>query len=223
LIGAGFFLYHQHINSTDGPVLLNDEDAAYRTLFFHQRIVKFLSKHPEQRSMQTLADLIKEILPPFQGIEQNSEVFNHLSQTDEKLSPTDKEIEMLQTLIYTLPGEPPIASPFDLTNPQQQWLKPLVELRREYEVFNQGTLNIYATDQVSQLLAYELRRDDNRAYVIFNFSYDVHTIPLPFGFMSSTKIKLWQSDNPTIREFVTRSQLSIRPFSSAIIIVGKLR
>jgi hypothetical protein len=61
---------------------------------------------------------------------------------------------------------------------------------------------------------------NTRAFIAFNFSFDTHELPLPFGFMASTKVRMWQSDATKIQTFVTSQALTIRPYTAVIVIVG---
>jgi len=103
-----------------------------------------------------------------------------------------------------------------------QWrayLKSLQALIDEYKVLQRGAIEIYEADNQRQLFAYRLTSSDARAFVAFNFSFDLQQMPLPFGFMASTKISLWQSDMDEVQTFVTSQPLMIRPFTAMIVIV----
>ncbi len=96
----------------------------------------------------------------------------------------------------------------------------LAELSQDYPVLVQGNFQIYAADNAIGVLAYSRRNDQKRAYIAYNLSFDVHEMPLPFGFMSSTKVSLWESDVGQLRTFVTSSPLLIRPLTAVIVLVG---
>jgi hypothetical protein len=75
-------------------------------------------------------------------------------------------------------------------------------------------------DDEKKLLAYQRTNEQgHRVYVAFNMSFDTHPLPLPLGFMASTKIKLWQTDVPVAKTFVTQQPISMRPFSAAIVVI----
>lgn len=96
----------------------------------------------------------------------------------------------------------------------------LAELSQDYPVLVQGDFQIYAADNAIGVLAYSRRSGPQRAYIAYNLSFDIHEIPLPFGFMSSTKVSLWESDVGLLRTFVTSSPLLIRPLTAVIVLVG---
>ncbi len=62
-------------------------------------------------------------------------------------------------------------------------------------------------------------RLEDSELIAYNLSFDVHEMPLPFGFMSSTKVTMWQSDAPKKRSFVTNSTHIIHPYTVALAIV----
>jgi len=80
-------------------------------------------------------------------------------------------------------------------------------------------IRIYEVDVANQLFAYELRLKDARAYVMYNFSFDTHPLPLPLGFMASTKVTLYRTDNPQPKRFVTSGPLSITYHSAVVVVV----
>jgi hypothetical protein len=106
-------------------------------------------------------------------------------------------------------------------NPQwATYVQSLTTLSQNFEVFTQGDLEIYEADNVSGLFAYKRTQGTTRAFIAFNFSFDQHELPLPFGFMASTKVTMWQSDSTDIQTFVTSQALTIRPYTAVIVIVG---
>lgn len=102
----------------------------------------------------------------------------------------------------------------------QLFFQSLANLSQDYEVLRLGDLTLYEADNKHQLLAYSRRYNNTRAFIAYNLSFDVHEMPLPFGFMSSTKVTMWQSDAPKKRSFVTNSPLIIHPYTVALVIVG---
>lgn len=98
--------------------------------------------------------------------------------------------------------------------------KSLIQLRKNNPVLVNGKLEYYTADDDKSVLAY-LRTNENgeRVYVAFNLSFDTHPMPLPLGFMASTKVSLWQSDAPEIKTFVTQQPISMRPMTASIVII----
>ena len=101
-----------------------------------------------------------------------------------------------------------------------EYLQSLSKLAQMYPAFHQGRTEIYAAANEKKLLAFSRIYKKTRVFIAVNLSFETHEMPLPFGFMSSTKVLMWESDNIQIREFVTQSGISILPYTSAIIIVG---
>jgi hypothetical protein len=95
----------------------------------------------------------------------------------------------------------------------------LMSFIEQYGPLATAKMRIYEVDVANQLFAYELRFDDARAYVMYNFSFDTHPLPLPLGFMASTKITLYRTDNPKFERFVTNGPLSITYHSVVVVIV----
>jgi hypothetical protein len=102
----------------------------------------------------------------------------------------------------------------------KDYLKSLSKLTQMYPAFHKGRTEIYAADNETKLLAFSRIYKNTRVFIAVNLSFETHEIPLPFGFMSSTKVLMWESDNIQLREFVTQSAITISPYTSAIIIVG---
>jgi hypothetical protein len=102
----------------------------------------------------------------------------------------------------------------------QEFVASLKALDEYIAVFRHGEIDIYEANNDSSLFAYKRTKGNTRAFIAFNFSFDTQELPLPFGFMTSTKVSMWQSDAPELRTFVTSQALSIRPFTAVILIVG---
>ena len=96
----------------------------------------------------------------------------------------------------------------------------LETLSSQYTVFHQGRIDIYEANNQLGLFALQRTKNKARAFVALNLSYEIHELPLPMGFMNSTKVTIWRSDAPETRTFVTNGKLSISPLSSVIVIVG---
>ena len=116
-----------------------------------------------------------------------------------------------------LPREPdPVAFDPELVD----FYRSLIQLRKEHPVLIDGDIDYYEMDDEKKLLAYQRTNEQgHRVYVAFNMSFDTHPLQLPLGFMASTKIKLWQTDVPVAKTFVTQQPISMRPFSAAIVVI----
>jgi len=90
---------------------------------------------------------------------------------------------------------------------------------QQYGPLATADMRIYEVDAANKLFAYELRFEDARVYVMYNFSFDTHPLPLPLGFMASTKVTLYSTDNPKFNRFVTSGPLSITYHSAVVVIV----
>ncbi|MGB3726326.1 MAG: hypothetical protein WA981_11210 [Glaciecola sp.] len=121
-------------------------------------------------------------------------------------------------------ASPPYLHPQDQSRLQTDSLNAYYEslqaLHNAHNILLSHAIEIYEASDDTQLFAYQMRINDKRAYVAYNFSFDIHTMPLPFGFMASTKVLMWQSDAQGVDEFVTSTPLMIRPLTAVIIIVG---
>jgi hypothetical protein len=89
----------------------------------------------------------------------------------------------------------------------------------QYGPLATADIRIYEVDVTNKLFAYELRFESARLWVMYNFSFDTHPLPLPLGFMASTKVTLYRTDNPKFERFVTNGPLSITYHSAVIVIV----
>lgn len=119
-------------------------------------------------------------------------------------------LEMLQA-VTVLPSPP--------SNKMSADVLTLTSFIEQYGPLARADMRIYEVDVANQLFAYELRFEDARAYVMYNFSFDTHPLPLPLGFMASTKVTLYRTDNPEFKRFVTSGPLSITYHSAVVVIV----
>ncbi len=119
-------------------------------------------------------------------------------------------LEMLQA-VTVLPSPP--------LNTMSTEVLTLTSFIEQYGQLDSADMRIYEVDVANQLFAYELRFEDARAYVMYNFSFDTHPLPLPLGFMASTKVTLYRTDNPEFKRFVTNGPLSITYHSGVVVIV----
>lgn len=90
----------------------------------------------------------------------------------------------------------------------------------KHPVLNTGEFEIYHADNEQRLLAYKRRLGNKSAFIAYNLSFDMHEMPLPFGFMASTKVTVWGSDTQSPQTFVSNSPIIIHPFTVMVIIVG---
>jgi hypothetical protein len=118
--------------------------------------------------------------------------------------------EMLQA-VTVLPSPP--------SNTMSADVLTLTSFIEQYGPLARADMRIYEVDVANQLFAYELRFEDARVYVMYNFSFDTHPLPLPLGFMASTKVTLYRTDNPEFKRFVTSGPLSIAYHSAVVVIV----
>ncbi|AUC86856.1 hypothetical protein CW735_00545 [Alteromonas sp. MB-3u-76] len=124
-----------------------------------------------------------------------------------------RERRLLETLqaVTVLPSPP--------SNTMSADVLTLTSFIEQYGPLARADMRIYEVDVANQLFAYELRFEDARAYVMYNFSFDTHPMPLPLGFMASTKVTLYRTDNPEFKRFVTNGPLSITYHSAVVVIV----
>lgn len=100
------------------------------------------------------------------------------------------------------------------------YVKSLRAFVAQFAHLDKSKVEFYTDDLAQNILAYYRSNDQHqRLFAIFNLTYDFHPIPFPLGFMSSTKIKIWRTDDPETREFVTNQTLYLRPLSGAIVLV----
>jgi hypothetical protein len=135
-----------------------------------------------------------------------------------------QRVRLYLTFQYTIFGTPLLSQgDLVLANSQPEWhqfYRSLAKLRNDFGASLQHLPKVYYANNEEKLFAYQKQdKGGARFYVVFNFSFDIQTMPLPLGFMRSTKIKLWQTDSSQIESFVTDQPLMIRPFSAAIVIV----
>jgi hypothetical protein len=95
----------------------------------------------------------------------------------------------------------------------------LIQIRRDYPFLRSGTLEWYATDPDAGALAYRITNEERQHILVAINVSDQHLeLPLPFGFMAVSKIKLWASYDPTVRELVTSKPVAL-PARSAVVVI----
>jgi hypothetical protein len=125
---------------------------------------------------------------------------------------------LVNTFLFTLLGdtESILALP-----KQDDVLQSLNNMVNTYPVFNDATAELYDLRLEQKTFAFERKGENNvRAYIAFNLSFDVQEMPLPLGFMSSTKVTVWRSDLPELDTFVTNQAFVMPALSAIIVIVG---
>ena len=133
------------------------------------------------------------------------------SNLSSSLSGREKRLLEVLQAVTVLPSPP--------SNTMSADVLTLTSFIEQYDPLARADMRIYEVDVANQLFAYELRFEDARAYVMYNFSFDTHPLPLPLGFMASTKVTLYRTDNPEFKRFVTSGPLSITYHSSVVVIV----
>jgi hypothetical protein len=134
-----------------------------------------------------------------------------------------QRLAMYLTHQFTSAGTVLMTSPdILLTQQDKNWnsfYSSLIELRERYVGLFVQKSTVYEADNERRLLAFRTKTSAGEAaYIVYNFSFDIHEVPLPFGFMTSTKVTLWQSDTANVTTFVTDAPLMISPYSAVIII-----
>lgn len=135
-----------------------------------------------------------------------------------------QRIRLYLSFQYTIFGTPLLSQgDLVLASSKPEWhdlYRSLANLRDDFGATLQQAPKVYYANNEEKLFAYQKQnKDGTRIYIVFNLSFDIHVMPLPLGFMNSTKIKLWQTDTIQIENFVTDQPLMIRAFSAAIVIV----
>ncbi|MEM0912286.1 MAG: DUF3459 domain-containing protein, partial [Pseudomonadota bacterium] len=123
---------------------------------------------------------------------------------------------------FTQPGAP-IISVGDVVKSDKSlvtFYQSLIALRKSYPLLTDGKVSFYEMDDENNVLAYAREnKDGERIYIAFNMSSKSLKMPTPLGFMSSTKVRVWQSNFPKLREFVTQGPITMRPLTATIMII----
>ena len=97
----------------------------------------------------------------------------------------------------------------------------LIALRQSTPWLHEGQLEWYAADAQAPVLAYRLTNDKRQHILVaVNVSEGHEQLPLPSGFMAVSKVRLWTSYDPTIRELVTSKPI-VLPARSAVVVIDK--
>jgi hypothetical protein len=147
-----------------------------------------------------------------------------LNQLPAKIDLLEKHIQLFWAHQVTFSGRVFLSADdhqrVETNEKYKNYIASLSELALRYPAFHKGSIEIYEADNERRLFAFSRTYKKTRVFIATNLSFETHEMPLPFGFMSSTKVVMWESDNTNIREFVTQSAIAILPFTTAIIIVG---
>jgi len=101
----------------------------------------------------------------------------------------------------------------------QEVYRSLIRLRRQSARLRAGKRGWYAADDDAGVLAYRFTNDArHQLLVAINVSDTHHELPLPFGFMADSKVRLWASYDPAIHEIVTSRPVML-PARSAVVVL----
>ncbi|WP_269518635.1 hypothetical protein [Alteromonas sp. BMJM2] len=203
---AGAMWFFQNQQSEPKP----SYTEPWRSAVWNNALCRFFAVSSDKRDVALLNEGLSKAL----GNEEVStavETCPALSSLSSNLSAREVRLfEMLQS-VTVLPGSP--------LNTADNNALALMSFIEQYGPLTTADMRVYEVDIDNKLFAYELRFKDARAYVMYNFSFDTHPLPLPLGFMASTKITLYRTDNPTFKRFVTSGPLSITYHSAVVVIV----
>ncbi|MEQ3647945.1 hypothetical protein [Alteromonas sp.] len=162
---------------------------------------------------QKTAESTNTTEPPCSALAYISANISANSSANFSSSLSERETRLLEMLqaVTVLPS-PPLST----LSAEALTLTAFIE---QYGPLASADIRIYEVDVANKLFAYELRFKDASAYVMYNFSFDTHPLPLPLGFMASTKVSLYRTDNPQPRRFVTSGPLSITYHSAVVVVV----
>jgi hypothetical protein len=163
-----------------------------------QALADFAGQSEAERAITSL----RQIIQSFPALSQTP-----TAKTAERLSILDEPVALIYT---TLTGE-------KIT--ENKGLSALFEHPISRDVFGKIPPEVYVEAPQKGIIGYHFRHPDKRVYVILNLSYDHHEVPFPLGFMTSTKISIWQTDAPQFETFVTQQPLSIRPRTAIVVVV----
>lgn len=189
LLGFGVMYFLQEASSEPPKV-------SYTPMQFSGAMAEFMSVPEDVRNVSLIGHYINQ-----------SKVFSVGETSEDK-----RLLPMLNVIASTTLGPEQSTLPHPQQRVFKDWLTP-------YWQSGVVMTKTYLTDVENQLLGYEIRTNDARIYVILNFSYDVHSLPFPLGFMSSTKVQLWRTDSQQIETFVTQWPLSVTGMSAVIVVV----
>ena len=206
--GIAFFMCTEKGDKSDAQTSVLNEK---RARLISQAACNLLKEKDEKRSVNILANVLSDAFssePSQLALEQQ------VSQCEQPLD--EREATLLTTLFLTLPLGQENALLLHNFSLQKNTALQLKQALKSDVV---GAFDVYHTDEMRQLLAFSVTTEERRIYAAVNLSYDTHEMPLPLGFMASTKVKLWKSDAVELSEFVTQGPLSIAAFSTALVIL----
>lgn len=207
--GISFFMFTEKADTqSDAQTSAFNEK---RARLISQAVCNLLKEKDEKRSVNMLANVLSDVF----SSEPSELAFKQQgSQCKQPLD--EREIALLTTLFLTLPLDKDNALLLHNFSLQKNTALELTETLKSDAA---GTFSVYHVDEIKQLLAFSVIKEKRRIYAAVNLSYDTHEMPLPLGFMASTKVKLWKSDAGELSEFVTQGPLSIAAFSTALVIL----
>jgi hypothetical protein len=101
----------------------------------------------------------------------------------------------------------------------QEVYRSLIRLRTQSARLREGKREWYAADDEAGVLAYRFTNDARQQLLVaISVSDNHHELPLPFGFMADSKVRLWASYDPAIREIVTSRPVML-PARSAVVVL----
>jgi len=183
---------------------------------FSKQLQSFITPSKTNNSQkQTNIDLGSRAINNIQALSQSKAI-------PAKIDLMTTDLGLLMTHQMTFYGELFAVEQAQITqfDRLQAIVNSLDQVLRAYPVFSYGKTQVYAADDEYKLLAYQRSLNRTRAFIAFNHDFETHEMPLPFGFMASSKVKVWRSDQTEIVEFVTTGPLSIQAKTAVIVLIG---
>lgn len=211
-------------------------NSAQKAQWQHASAALFLHSSPKP-DMLGAAERFNSMLLPEQASEQalqtaifDYSVFTSAFKNKQISAPEAAQERMLQRIQLLLAHQYMSFERVELPSPLNtlitehselaEYSESVKALVNEYPVLSTGKFEIYEANNEQSLLAYSRRINNTPAFIAYNLSFDVHEMPLPFGFMASTKVTVWESGDLQTRSFVTSSPILVRPFSAVVVLVG---
>jgi len=204
LAGAIWFFQTQHSQ----PTLEFAEP--WRRAVWSNAVCSFFSVNSDKRDVALLNDGLSKAL----GAEEAETAIQTCSERS-NLSAREAHLVQMLNVVNVFPNQPLT----DLDADVDADIITLTSFIEQYGPLTTAEMRIYEADVANKVFAYELRFENARIYVMYNFSFDTHPLPLPLGFMASTKVTLYRTDNSKFKRFVTSGPLSITYHSAVVVIV----
>lgn len=187
---------------------------------WNNAVCRFFSLSSDKRDVALLNEGLSKALG---DEEAGAEVESCAALGNLSANLSTREVRLFEMLkaVTVFPTRPLISveADSDVTVDGDVEIDKLTSFIEQYGPLTAADMRIYEVDVTNKLFAYELRFENARVYVMYNFSFDTHPLPLPLGFMASTKVTLYRTDNPTFERFVTSGPLSITYHSAVVVIV----